>query len=119
MIKEILWEPPLQNWTKFNTDGVFSGVLSIASLWGRVFRNSKGDHLGSFAFKVSNGDTFIAELTGVILAFESASARNWTIVTHFSLVRGTNSGTRYATFKEFGTFGGIQMIIRMLLLKNY
>ncbi|KAI5387660.1 hypothetical protein KIW84_073662 [Lathyrus oleraceus] len=58
VIKEILWPPPMQNWTKCNTDGVFLGVPNTASRGG-IFRNDKGDHLRSFAFRIGNGDAFI------------------------------------------------------------
>lgn len=53
---------------------MFSGVHSTAGCGG-IFRNDKGDYLESYAFRIDNGDAFIAKVTGAILAIEKAFAK--------------------------------------------
>ncbi|GAU51667.1 hypothetical protein TSUD_180940 [Trifolium subterraneum] len=44
---------------------------------GGIFRNSRSDHLGSFAFNIGEGNAFLAELTSAMLAIEIATSKNW------------------------------------------
>ncbi|GAU47667.1 hypothetical protein TSUD_380210 [Trifolium subterraneum] len=52
------------------------GVPAMAACGG-IFRNSRSDHLGSFAFNIGEGNAFLAELTGAMLAIEIAASKNW------------------------------------------
>ncbi|GAU15839.1 hypothetical protein TSUD_236550, partial [Trifolium subterraneum] len=76
LVKEFLWHPPVFNWIKCNTDGASIGVPAMAACGG-IFRNSRSDHLGSFAFNIGEGNAFLAELTGAMLAIEIAASKNW------------------------------------------
>lgn len=72
-IKEVFWSSHLYDWIKCNTDRTSIGVPSIARC-GRIFRNSNGDHLGSFSFKIESENTFVVELTDAMIAIEITSS---------------------------------------------
>ncbi|XP_058734324.1 uncharacterized protein LOC131606055 [Vicia villosa] len=44
---------------------------------GAIFRNSLGDHEGSFSFFIGNYTAWLAELLGVIMAMEIAIEKKW------------------------------------------
>jgi hypothetical protein len=58
-LKEVIWQPPLPNWVKCNTDGAFTGLSASC---GGIFRNSSA---------------FQAELCGVMTAIEIAASKDW------------------------------------------
>lgn len=75
-IKEVIWQPPIFDWVKCNTDGAASGISGLAGAGG-IFRDSYADHLGSFTLKVENGNALKAELVGAMTAIEIAASNNW------------------------------------------
>jgi len=67
---EVVWQPPIFDWIKCNTDGGLAGS-------GGIFRDGNADHLGSFALKVENGNALKAELVGAMTAIEITHEHNW------------------------------------------
>jgi hypothetical protein len=67
VIKEIVWQPPIANWVKCNTDGASNLVTSSC---GGIFRNSDADFLCCFAENISLGSAFSAELAWALRANE-------------------------------------------------
>ncbi|GAU40165.1 hypothetical protein TSUD_292700 [Trifolium subterraneum] len=49
VIKEVLWQPPIFNWVKCNSDGASLGNPGPSSCGG-LFRNSNAEFLGAFAY---------------------------------------------------------------------
>jgi ribonuclease HI len=74
VIKEIVWQPPIANWVKCNTDGASNLVTSSC---GGIFRNSDADFLCCFAENTGLGSAFSAELAGALRAIEIAANNNW------------------------------------------
>lgn len=75
-IKEVLWQPPIINWLKVNTDGAVTKNPSKAACGG-IFRSSEGFTRGCFAQNLSTDSAFVAEILGAILAIEIAQSKNW------------------------------------------
>jgi ribonuclease HI len=73
-IKEVVWQPPLSNWVKCNTDGAST---SSSSSCGGLFRNSNADFLYGFAENTGIASAFVAELCGAMNAIEIAASKNW------------------------------------------
>jgi ribonuclease HI len=73
-IKEVVWQPPLSNWMKCNTDGAST---SSSSSCGGLFRNSNADFLYGFAENTRIASAFVAELCGAMNAIEIAASKNW------------------------------------------
>ena len=76
IIKEVLWNPPIFNWVKCNTDGASLGNPG-QSACGGLFRNSTSDFLGAFAINLGINSTFNSELNGAMVAIEIAHCMNW------------------------------------------
>jgi ribonuclease HI len=76
IIREIIWQPPLGNWTKCNTHDASCGNPGNASCGG-VFRDDKADFLFAFAEPLGFESSFFAELCGALRAIEIAFDRNW------------------------------------------
>ena len=73
---EVVWQPPIFDWIKCNTDGVASGKSGLAGNGG-IFREGNAGHLGSFALKVESGNALKAELVGAMTAIEITYENNW------------------------------------------
>jgi ribonuclease HI len=74
VIKEIFWNPPLQNWSKCNIDGACSqGKASCSG----IFRNHEAEFLFCFAEPLGNFSPLHAELCGAMRAIEIAYHLNW------------------------------------------
>jgi hypothetical protein len=74
VIKEIIWSPPLKNWTKCNIDGACNqGKASCSG----IFRNHNAEFLFCFAEPLGNISPFLAELCGAMRAIEIAYQLNW------------------------------------------
>ncbi|CAJ2628490.1 unnamed protein product [Trifolium pratense] len=74
VIKEVIWQPPLEHWVKCNTDGPFNNHKSSC---GDIFRNHKAESLCCFAENIGLKSAFMAELCGAMTAIEIANSRNW------------------------------------------
>jgi ribonuclease HI len=74
--KEIIWQPPLLNWIKCNTDGVSNGNPGIASCGG-IFRDHNANFVYAFAEPLGRETAFFAELCGALKAIELAFEKNW------------------------------------------
>ncbi|GAU47191.1 hypothetical protein TSUD_350560 [Trifolium subterraneum] len=74
ILKEVIWQPPLSNWVKCNTDGASTNVSSAC---GGLFRNSNADFLYGFAENIGISSAFVAELCGAMNAIEIAASKNW------------------------------------------
>lgn len=74
VIKEIIWQPPYQNWLKCNTNGAASPNTSSC---GGIFRDSEAVFQLAFAENIGGGTTFHAELSRILRAIEIADQRNW------------------------------------------
>jgi ribonuclease HI len=75
-LREILWQPPLQNWLKCNIDGASMGNPG-ATTCGGVFRDANGDFLYAFAEPLGIENAYFAELCGAMNAIEIAYHKNW------------------------------------------
>lgn len=77
-IIEVLWQPPIFNWIKCNTDGTTLGSHGQDACAG-IFRNCNGDNFGMFCPQpwhiISNA--LNAGIMGVILAIETTHNNNW------------------------------------------
>ncbi|MCH95444.1 ribonuclease H protein [Trifolium medium] len=51
VIKEVLWQPPILNWMKCNSDGASTGNPGNSS-FGGIFRNSEAIFKGAFAINL-------------------------------------------------------------------
>ena len=71
---EVIWQPPLPNWTKCNTNGSTNGNQSSC---GGIFRNSKSDFLICFGENTGLGNALHAELSGAMRAIELANTFQW------------------------------------------
>jgi len=71
---EIIWHPPLPNWTKCNTDG---STINNLSTCGGIFRNSRSKYLLCFSESTGLGNALHAELSGAMRAIELAHTHNW------------------------------------------
>ena len=67
-----LWQPPIANWVKCNTDGDSNTTNSSC---GGIFRNSDAILLCCFAENIGGGSAYHAEISGVLRAIEIASQR--------------------------------------------
>jgi ribonuclease HI len=76
VIKEVLWQPPVFNWVKCNSDGASLGNPGPSSCGG-LFRNSKGEFLGAFAYNLGISNSLSAELNGAMYAVELAHHYGW------------------------------------------
>jgi len=74
IIKEVIWQPPIANWVKCNTDGASNTTNSSC---GGIFRNSDAILLCCFAENIGGGSAYHAEISGVLRAIEIASQRRW------------------------------------------
>jgi hypothetical protein len=74
VVKEIIWNPPLYNWTKCNIDGACSqGKASCSD----IFRNHDADFMFYFAEPLGNTSSYLAELCDAMRAIEIAYQLNW------------------------------------------
>lgn len=73
-IHEVIWQPPLQQWVKCNTDGAAN---SSSASSGGIFRDSEGNFLLAFAEQVGQENAFYAELSAAMRAIELAKQYNW------------------------------------------
>jgi ribonuclease HI len=76
VIKEVLWQPPLYNWVKCNTDGSALGSPGLASCGG-LFRDYTATFLGGFSINIGNSYALYAELLGVMNAIEIGHSKGW------------------------------------------
>jgi ribonuclease HI len=76
MIREVLWQPPLLDWIKCNTDGAAHGSPGLSACGG-IFRNSSSLCVGWFAENLGIHNAFYAELVGAMKAIELAAAHDW------------------------------------------
>ncbi|GAU40903.1 hypothetical protein TSUD_297080 [Trifolium subterraneum] len=74
VIKEVLWQPPLYNWVKCNTDGFVLGSPGLASCGG-LFRDYTATFLGGFSVNIGNSYALHVELLGVMNAIEIAHSK--------------------------------------------
>jgi ribonuclease HI len=75
-IKEVLWQPPVFNWIKCNSDGASLGNPGPSSCGG-IFRNSNAEFLGAFAYNLGISNSLCAELNGAMYAVEIAHRKGW------------------------------------------
>ncbi|GAU41047.1 hypothetical protein TSUD_374010 [Trifolium subterraneum] len=73
--REIIWQPPLLNWFKFNIDGASSGNPDNASCGG-VFRDHNADFVYAFAEPLGFASSYFAELCGAMTAIEIVYDKN-------------------------------------------
>jgi hypothetical protein len=92
IIKEVIWKPPLANWTKCNTDGTYTNTNAAC---GGIFRNHSADFLGCFAEPVGRISSFFSEFCGVLRAIEIADQLNWS-----NLWVETDSSLTVLAFKD-------------------
>jgi len=71
IIKEVVWNPPILNWTKCNTDGTFVGNPGHASCGG-FYRNFNSDFIGGFAINLGVTTALCSELIAAMVAIEVA-----------------------------------------------
>ncbi|GAU38725.1 hypothetical protein TSUD_396540 [Trifolium subterraneum] len=71
ILKEVIWQPPIPQWIKCNTDG---GSNTSTSSCGGIFRNHNADFLCAF---VENTET---NSTLVVMAFKSSALLPWDLV---------------------------------------
>jgi ribonuclease HI len=76
IIKEVLWQPPILNWIKCNSDGASAGNPGNSACGG-VFRNSQAIFCGAFAVNLGIQSSLFAELLGAMLAIEIAHQTGW------------------------------------------
>jgi len=75
-IKEVLWHPPLVNWTKCNIDGASQGNPGTSACGG-IFRDHNADFLYCFFEPLGNSNSYYAELCAFMRAIEIANLKNW------------------------------------------
>lgn len=76
IIKEVMWNPPLQSWIKCNIDGAAKGNPGLSAAGG-VFRDFEGQFLLCFSEPLGISTSYISELNGAIRAIETAYHRGW------------------------------------------
>ncbi|GAU48946.1 hypothetical protein TSUD_285350 [Trifolium subterraneum] len=76
VIKEVLWQPPILNWMKCNSDGASSGNPGNSSCGG-IFRNAEAIFKGAFAINLGIQSSLFAELMGAMIAIEIAHQNGW------------------------------------------
>jgi ribonuclease HI len=76
VIKEVLWQPPILDWIKCNSDGASAGNPGNSSCGG-IFRNSEANFCGAFAYNLGIQSSLYAEIMGAILAIELAHHKGW------------------------------------------
>ncbi|GAU35456.1 hypothetical protein TSUD_364120 [Trifolium subterraneum] len=74
ILKEVIWQPPIPQWVKCNTDGASNTSTSSC---GGIFRNHNADFLCAFAENTGLKSAFKAELCGVMRAIEIAAGKTW------------------------------------------
>jgi len=93
VIKEVIWNPPLQHWTKCNTNEISNGNPDISPC-GSIFRDHEANFLSCFVEPFSITSSYTAEHCGAMRAIELAYQRNWR-----SLWLETNSALVVLAFK--------------------
>lgn len=73
-IIEVVWNPPIFNWIKCNTDGSSTNNHSAC---GGIFRDSQAKFLLCFAENSGLGNAYHAELSGAMRALEIAAQYKW------------------------------------------
>jgi hypothetical protein len=76
VIKEVLWQPPLLDWIKCNTDGAAHGSPGMSACGG-ILRNSSSMCVGWFPQNLSFYNALYAELVGAMKAIELAAVHDW------------------------------------------
>ncbi|MCH89427.1 glycerol-3-phosphate dehydrogenase [Trifolium medium] len=74
IMKEIIWQPPIPQWVKCNTDGASNTSTSSC---GGLFRNHNAYFLCAFAENTGLKSAYKAKLCGVMRAIEITAGRNW------------------------------------------
>lgn len=72
---EVIWQPPIYSWVKYNTDG---GSLSVPdrAACGDIFRDHYANLLGCFAENLGQNFALNAEFIRVMRAIELAADKN-------------------------------------------
>jgi len=73
-IIEVLWQPPIFQWIKCNTDG---SANDITSSCGGIFRDKESNFILCFAENTGIGNSLHAELCGAMRAIELAHQNQW------------------------------------------
>ncbi|PNX90246.1 ribonuclease H, partial [Trifolium pratense] len=73
VIKEVLWQPPIMNWMKCNSDGASAGKSSCRG----IFRNFKAIFKGVFAINLGLQPSSFAEFMGVMLSIGITHHNGW------------------------------------------
>lgn len=94
IIKEVIWNPPVLNWTKCNTDGAALGNPGLAACGG-LFRNSSSVFIGGFAVNLGITTALCSELIAAMLAIEIAHKKGY-----LSLWLETDSKLVFLAFKS-------------------
>ncbi|CAI8616382.1 unnamed protein product [Vicia faba] len=68
--------PPAHEWIKANFDGVAIRIPTQC-VYGAMFHNSNGDHMGSFSFFIGADNSLLAKFMGAIMVMEVALDKNW------------------------------------------
>ncbi|GAU13228.1 hypothetical protein TSUD_245980 [Trifolium subterraneum] len=97
VIKEVLWQPPILNWMKCNSDGASLGNPGNSSCGG-IFRNAEAIFKGAFAINLGIQSSLFAELMGAMIAIEIAHQNGWE-----QLWLETDSMLVIAAFKDLKT----------------
>lgn len=75
-IKEVIWQPPIQQWIKLNTDGAMIKNPCRASC-ASIFRDNNSIFKGGFAQNVETDSPFVEEMMAALVAIEIAFDRGW------------------------------------------
>jgi ribonuclease HI len=94
VLREIIWQPPMLNWYKYNADGASCGNPDNAACGG-VFRDHNADFIFAFSEPLGVGSSVFAEMCGAMKVVEIAFENNW-----LNLWLELNSSLVVATFKN-------------------
>lgn len=94
IIKEVIWIPPILNWTKCNTDGVAQGNPGHAAC-GSFYGNTNLVFLGGFAINLGITSALCSEIIGAMVAIKIAYHKGW-----FSMWLETDSIVVFLAFKS-------------------
>ncbi|CAL0306454.1 unnamed protein product [Lupinus luteus] len=73
---EVIWQPPIVDWIKANTDGAARGSPGHAGS-SAIFRNWKGEFLGAFSVYLQIKSALYAELFAALATVDIAHNNGW------------------------------------------
>ena len=72
----MLWQPPILDWIKCNSDGAAACIPTMTACGG-IFINKEVECLGCFVQNLGQGSSLFAELSGAMQAIEIAHRKGW------------------------------------------